>query len=184
MLATASKVPVPLPLPLPVPVLPLDPFGSAAGTGDASGAADAVAGTANAVDEWQQRAEEDADAGQYGGQYWLQEGYEEAAGGGQYHWYQGEGEEGYQGEYYGEEEVGWQEGQAGEEQHGAAGDGSGDGDTQAAAWSLPAGGGDAEQWQGAGHPSLRSLCMQWFSTGACNKGSGCKLLHGELCQVG
>ncbi|KAI3429637.1 hypothetical protein D9Q98_005723 [Chlorella vulgaris] len=182
VLATACKVPVPLPLPLPVPVLPLDPFGSAAGTGDASGAADAVAGTANAVDEWQQRAEEDADAGQYGGQYWLQEGYEEAAGGGQYHWYQGEGEEGYQGEYYGEEEVGWQEGQAGEEQHGAAGDGSGDGDTQAAAWSLPAGGGDAEQWQGAGHPSLRSLCMQWFSTGACNKGSGCKLLHGELCQ--
>jgi hypothetical protein len=50
-------------------------------------------------------------------------------------------------------------------------------------WSVPEGAAGGQQWAASSHPSLRSLCMQWFSTGACSKGERCHLVHGELCQV-
>ena len=50
-------------------------------------------------------------------------------------------------------------------------------------WSVPEGAASGQQWAASSHPSLRSLCMQWFSTGACSKGERCHLVHGELCQV-
>ena len=60
------------------------------------------------------------------------------------------------------------------------------GERGAPAWSLPAGG-MAHPGLGAAsmqHPSLRSLCMQWFTSGTCSKGDRCTLVHGDLCQVG
>jgi hypothetical protein len=53
-----------------------------------------------------------------------------------------------------------------------------------AAWSLPADS-TAQQrlFSGGLPPALRSLCMQWFASGACAKGDRCSLVHGELCEV-
>ncbi|EFN60083.1 hypothetical protein CHLNCDRAFT_18295 [Chlorella variabilis] len=59
----------------------------------------------------------------------------------------------------------------------------GGGAQQPGVWSLPEGGGGQPGWAAGGsHPSLRSLCMQWFSSGACGRGDRCQLVHGELCQ--
>lgn len=170
---------MPLPLPLPLPVqLPSDPFGSAQGGGGE--------GTDSGQGDWggegqhtEQQAAWHDDGGEEG--YWVED-----EGGAEY-WVEGEEGEWPEEEYW-EGAEGAEDGSAAwtaaQQHQGLQPPGGGDGGQQAqAAWGLPEGVGEQQQWAAASHPSLQSLCMQWFKTGACPKGSRCPLVHGDLCQV-
>ena len=163
-----------LPLPLPLPLqLPRDPFGGDGTTGGGDAAAEAV------EEQQEQQEYEEGEWEEEGGEYWEEgegEWYGEGEGEGAY-WQQQHGE---QEGWHGDEQAGWLAGQPDDVTQQLGG-----GAQQPGVWSLPEGGGGQPGWAAGGsHPSLRSLCMQWFSSGACGRGDRCQLVHGELCQVG
>ena len=212
-LGGAAPDAAPLPLPLPLPVrLPPDPFGSAQGGGGGGGSSQQEQ-QPDAAGAYSHQQEGEQQEGGYGEQHaaaWEEQQEEEGNGywvegpDGEQFWVEGDGGEEEQWDQW--EEEGWEEGDGGEEgacweaggeeeweeeeQHGGLqppASGGGGGGPRPAAWSLPAAAGGVEgeeQWAGSSHPALRSLCMQWFKTGTCAKGAACKLVHGQLCQVG
>lgn len=179
----APDAAAPLPLPLPLPV-------SLPGSTEQQDEQQQAGAAGAAGQQWQDHG---AEAQQ--GEWYEEGGYWVEGPDGEQFWVEGDEAE----EYW--EEGGWEEGGGQEEwaqQYGSSNaavgeqlsglqpppDSSG---AQPPAWSLPAADGSGEQdeqWAGSSHPALRSLCMQWFKTGACAKGTACKLVHGELCQVG
>ncbi len=189
--APDAAPPLPLPLPLPLPVrLP----GSTeqqdeqeSGAGAAEQHWQEAAGAAG--QQWQEEEEQEwygEEAGGYwvegpdGEQFWVEADDEAAE-----HWEEGGWEDGGSEEDWGQQQYGGSDAADGEQHSGLQppADGS---SGRPAAWSLPAAEGDGEgeeQWAGSSRPALRSLCMQWFKTGACAKGAACKLVHGQLCQV-